>query len=75
VFSVLKWAAVAVLAAFGLYFSFMNYPAFGIAVTVAIVALVLYSERSRRQRQRAAERARRRRHTPPPFRQKADTSR
>ncbi|MGH3054913.1 MAG: hypothetical protein ACRDL7_08050, partial [Gaiellaceae bacterium] len=55
----LLWTGVLLLAAFGTYFSFANYPAFGIAVTLAIVVLVGYSERDRRQRRRAAERARR----------------
>jgi hypothetical protein len=59
VVSVLAWAAVVVLGAFGLYFSFANYPAVGIAVTLSAVALIAYSERSRRQRQRSADRARR----------------
>jgi uncharacterized RDD family membrane protein YckC len=62
VISLLAWAAVVVLAAFGLYFSFANYPAFGIAITLSIVVLLAYWERSRRQRQRAAARARRRGH-------------
>jgi uncharacterized membrane protein len=63
VVSVLYWAAVVVLGAFGLYFSFTNYPVFGIAVLLAIAVLIVYSERSRRRRQRAADRARRREQT------------
>jgi uncharacterized membrane protein YbhN (UPF0104 family) len=62
VISVLGWAAALLLGAFGLYFTFTNYPAFGIAVTLAIVVLLSYAERRRRQRQRAADRARRRSH-------------
>jgi hypothetical protein len=60
VLSVLYWAAVVVLAAFGLYFTFTNYPVFGIVFLLSIVALIVYSERSRRQRQRASEDRRRR---------------
>jgi uncharacterized RDD family membrane protein YckC len=59
VVSVLAWAAVVVLGAFGLYFSFANYPEFGVVLTLSAVALIAYSERSRRQRQRSADRARR----------------
>jgi len=62
--SVLYWAAVVVLGAFGLYFSFTNYPLFAVAVLLSIVGLIVYSERSRRQRHRAADRARRREQTP-----------
>jgi NhaP-type Na+/H+ or K+/H+ antiporter len=57
--SVLSWAAIVVLALFGIYFSFANYPAFGIAATLAIGTLIAWSERNRRQRQRTAERVRR----------------
>lgn len=60
VVSLLSWAGLLVLGAFGIYFSFANYPAFGLAITLSIVVLLGYSERNRRQRQRAAERARRR---------------
>ena len=58
--SIVSWAIFLVLASFGIYFSFANYPPFAIAVTLSIVVLLAYWERSRRQRQRAAERARRR---------------
>jgi hypothetical protein len=59
VISILAWAAAVVLGVFGIYFSFANYPAYGIAVTLSVVVLIAYSERSRHQRQRAADRARR----------------
>jgi hypothetical protein len=63
--SVLFWTAVAVLGIFGLYFSFANYPWFGVAVVLAALLLIGYSERKRRATQRAAETARRRaRRTP-----------
>jgi hypothetical protein len=55
--SILAWAAAVVLGVFGIYFSFANYPAFGIAVTLSVVALLAYSERTRHHRQRAADRA------------------
>jgi len=58
--SVLFWTGVIALGAFGVYFSFANYPAFGIGVTLSIAVLVGYSERSRRKKQRELERARRR---------------
>ena len=60
VISVLSSAALLLLGAFGIYFSFANYPAFGIGVTLSIAVLVGYSERSRRKKQRELERARRR---------------
>jgi hypothetical protein len=59
VISIVAWTAAVVLGAFGIYFSFANYPAFGIAVTLSVVALIAYSERNRHQRQRTADRARR----------------
>jgi hypothetical protein len=59
VISILAWAAAVVLGVFGIYFSFANYPAFGIAVTLSVVVLIAYSERGRHQRQRTADRARR----------------
>lgn len=59
--SVLFWTAVLVLGAFGTYFTFTNYPVIGIAISLLIVVLLGYSERSRRQRRRTAERARKER--------------
>jgi K+-sensing histidine kinase KdpD len=59
VVSVLSWSALLVLGAFGIYFSFANYPVYGIVVTLAVVVVVGYSERSRRQARVASERARR----------------
>jgi hypothetical protein len=58
--SVLFWTAVVVLGAFGIYFSFANYPWFGVAVVLLALLLVGYSEWRRRAAQRAAEAARRR---------------
>jgi hypothetical protein len=59
VISVLAWTTFALLAAFGLYFSFANYPA--LAISVAAVALLLgYVERKLRRRQREFDDARRR---------------
>lgn len=58
--SVLLWAVVVVLGAFGIYFSFANYPWFGVAVVVLALLLVGYSERTRRAERAAAEAARRR---------------
>jgi hypothetical protein len=57
------WAGLVVLGAFGIYFSFANYPSFGIAVVLSIVLALGYSERRRRKRQRAWERARRQQRT------------
>jgi hypothetical protein len=57
------WAWLVVLGAFGIYFSFANYPSFGIAVVLSIVLALGYSERRRRKRQRAWERARRQQRT------------
>jgi heme exporter protein D len=58
--SILSWAAFLVLGGFGIYFTFANYPAFGIAVALSLIVLLGHSERSRRQRRREAEGARRR---------------
>ena len=60
VLSVLAWTTVVLLAAFGLYFSFANYPALAIAVTAAIAILLAYVERNLRRRQREVDDARRR---------------
>ena len=58
VISVLMWTCSLMLGAFGLYFSFANYPAFSIAVTLLFGVLLGFSERNRRQRRSEAERAR-----------------
>jgi hypothetical protein len=55
----LLWVGAIVLGAFGIYFSFTNYPAFGAAVVLVILLGLGYSERRRRTRQRESERARR----------------
>jgi len=57
--SVLFWTAVVVLGAFGMYFSFANYPWFGAGVVLVIVLLIGNSERKRRATQKAREAARR----------------
>jgi hypothetical protein len=49
-----------VLGAFGVYFSFANYPVFGIGVVLLILLLTGYSEQKRRTKQKAREAARRR---------------
>ena len=48
--SVLSWTIVLFLGAFGIYFTFANYPAFGIAVVLAFVLGVAYAERRRQRR-------------------------
>jgi hypothetical protein len=53
------WAGVLVLGAFGVYFSFANYPWFGIAALSAIILSIGYSERQRREELKASESARR----------------
>ena len=55
--SLLLWAGVLVLAAFGIVFSFANYPWFGTAVVLLTLLAIGYSER----RRRIAHEARRRR--------------
>jgi hypothetical protein len=57
--SLLFWTAVVVLGAFGMYFSFANYPWFGAAVVLLIFLLIGYLERKRRATQEAREAARR----------------
>jgi heme exporter protein D len=59
--SLLAWAGALVLGAFGIFFSFANYPVFATVVALAILLLVGYSERNRRRKQ--AETARRRERT------------
>jgi hypothetical protein len=56
--TVLIWTVAVVLGAFGLYFSLANYPWFGVAVVLLILALVGYSERERRATRRARSVAR-----------------
>jgi hypothetical protein len=53
--SVLIWSGVVVLGAFGLYFTFANYPLFGAAIVLLALVPTVYSERNRRNRQRAWE--------------------
>lgn len=56
----LLWAAVVVLGAFGMYFTFANYPWFGAVEVLLILLLTGYSERKRRATRKANEAARRR---------------
>ena len=56
----LFWAGIAVIAAFGVVFTFANYPWFGVSVVLVTLLLVAHWERRRRQNQRASESARRR---------------
>jgi hypothetical protein len=58
--AVLLWGAALALGAFGTYFSFANYPLFGIGVVLVVLLLLAHSERRRRRKQRAWERVRRR---------------
>jgi len=59
VVSVLTWTGGLLLGAFGISFSFANYPSFGIGILLLILLAIGYSERRRRKR-RASERAMRR---------------
>lgn len=56
----LLWAAVVLLAVFGMYFSLANYPWFSAAVALLILLRIGYSEQKRRGTQKAKEAARRR---------------
>lgn len=56
--SALIWTIAVVLGAFGLYFTFANYPWFGVAAALLIILLLVYSERQRRAAQKARETAR-----------------
>lgn len=53
--SLLLWAGVLVLAAFGIVFSFANYPWFGTAVVLLILLAIGYSERRRRIARKAKQ--------------------
>jgi len=56
---VLFWTGIVLLGAFGMYFSFANYPWFGTAAVLLILLLVVNSERKRRATQNAREAVRR----------------
>lgn len=58
VVSVLLWVGVLALGAFGVTFSFANYPVFGISVLLLILLAIGYSEQSRRKERRTLEEAR-----------------
>jgi hypothetical protein len=58
--SVLFWIGVLLLAVFGIYFSFANYPLFGTAVVLLLLAVTGYSEQRRRTKHKALVTARRR---------------
>jgi heme exporter protein D len=55
------WAGVLVLGAFGIIFSFANYPWFGIAAALLILLAIGYSQRRRRIAQKTRRRRRARR--------------
>jgi hypothetical protein len=57
--SVVIWAGGLALGAFGIYFSFANYPLFAITLLLLTLLAVGFAERKRRQRWRASDRARR----------------
>lgn len=57
---VLYWIVVVMLGAFGVFFTFANYPSFAIAVVLLILLLTGFSEWKRRARQNARAEARRR---------------
>ena len=65
VVSVLGWACLLVLGAFGVVFSFANYPLYAIGLVLLIVLLAAYAERTRRTRQQARDAARLRARTSP----------
>lgn len=58
VVSVLAWACLLVLGAFGIVFSFANYPLVASGLVLLILVVVAYAERTRRARQQAREAAR-----------------
>lgn len=57
--SVMFWSLLLVLGAFGTYFSFANYPAFGVGVLLVVLLLTVSMERQRRARRRASDARRR----------------
>jgi hypothetical protein len=58
VVSVLAWACLLVLGAFGVVFSFANYPLYAVGLVVLILGLAGHAERTRRTRQQARDAAR-----------------
>jgi hypothetical protein len=54
------WTGLAVILAFGVVFTFANYPWFGGVVVSVTLVLLAHAERRRRLNQRASESARRR---------------
>jgi uncharacterized membrane protein len=56
--SVLSWTSLLVLGAFGVVFSFANYPVFAACLVVLILLLVARAERTRRTEQHARDAAR-----------------
>lgn len=56
--SVLFWAVVLLLGAFGVYFSFANYPWLAGGVLLLVLVAVAYSEQRRRAKLKAREAAR-----------------
>lgn len=58
VLSVLAWTCLIVLGAFGVVFSFANYPLYATGLVLLVLVLVVYAERTRRVRQQARDEAR-----------------
>lgn len=58
VLSVLAWTCLIVLGAFGVVFSFANYPLYATGLVLLILVLGVYAERTRRVRQQARDEAR-----------------
>ncbi|HET9115027.1 MAG TPA: hypothetical protein VFN33_02935 [Gaiellaceae bacterium] len=58
VLSVLAWTCLIVLGAFGVVFSFANYPLYATGLVLLVLILVVYAERTRRVRQQARDEAR-----------------
>ncbi len=58
VLSVLAWTCLIVLGAFGVVFSFANYPLYATGLVLLILVLAVYAERTRRVRRQARDEAR-----------------
>lgn len=56
----LFWAGVLIIGAFGIFFTFANYPSLGVGIVLVTLVATAYSERRRRVNRRASESARRR---------------
>lgn len=62
--SVLLWTVLVLVGAFGVVFSFANYPVVASVLVVGALLLTVYSERTRQAKRRASEKARRRNRLP-----------